>query len=126
MHFDILNRSFHPLKMKVDLSNDSKVLKQYQDKENRFNIYSVEIGQRERGAINLSFVNVTKTNALSAIAFAGEYNGTKKERGVYFFFTATEAFMFQGEFGDKENSGLKVTIGKGMREKLWGRFNSKF
>lgn len=34
--------------------------------------------------------------------------------------------MFQGEFGDKDNIGLKVIIGKGMREKLWGTFNSKF
>lgn len=34
--------------------------------------------------------------------------------------------MFQGQFGDKENVGLKVTIAKGIREKIWGTFDSKF
>lgn len=126
LFFDVLDSSFLPAKMKVDLSNDHKVFKQYQDKENRFNIYSVELGHRESGLVNLFFINVNKTNHLSVLAFAGEYNGTKKSRGVYFFFTANEAFMFQGQFGDKENVGLKVTIGKGIREKIWGTFDSKF
>lgn len=39
--FEVLNRDFDTSKMKVDISSDNKVLKQYQDKENRFNIYSV-------------------------------------------------------------------------------------